>query len=141
MDTAALLTALAPFGVTGVSIPDPADAATWRFDANPPLTDEQRIDVVALIQAQLAPVAKTTLTKRQFFAAIQPEELKAVIVAATSGDAQALYGLEVLRNIAELDLTDPLLTTMLDYFATAGFVTADRVAEITTTLRTAVGLP
>jgi hypothetical protein len=141
MDATALLIALAPFGVTGVSIPDPADAATWRFDATPPLTDEQRIDVVALIQAQLAPVAKTTLTKRRFFAAIQPEELKAVVVAAAGGDATALYGLEVLRNVPDLDLTDPLLTTMLDYFATAGFVTADRVAEITATLQKAAGLP
>jgi hypothetical protein len=142
MDTAALLTALAPFGVTGVSIVDPADPSTWRFDAQPPLTDEQRIDVVALIQAQLAPPAPTpTITKRQFFAAITPDEYAAAPPAAAAGDNTTLYGLAVLEAVPTIDLTDPLLQSMLDHFVKSGIVTAERVQEITATFRRSAGLP
>src|SRR5438045_2979030 len=123
MDTAALLAALAPFGVTGIAILDPADPSTWRFDATPPLTAEQRIDVVALIQAQFLVTPTPTITKRQFFAAITPDEYAAARAAATAGDNQTLYGLAVLEAVPTIDLTDALLQSMLDHFVTTGIVT------------------
>jgi hypothetical protein len=141
MDTAALLTALAPYGVTGIAILDPADPSTWRFDATPPLTAEQRIDVVALIQAQFLVTPTPTITKRQFFAAITPDEYAAARAAATAGDNTTLYGLAVLEAVPTIDLTDPLLQAMLDHFVTTGIVTAARVQEITAAFRQAAGLP
>lgn len=130
MDAQRLLLLVQPFGITGLSIPDVADPATWTFTP-PTLTAEQRAAATAAVQSALQPTPPLpiAITKIAFLRLLSPAEYAAFVSGAAT-DPMLLYGKALLDAAFTMTPTEPSFLQMLAYCVGKGIFSAPRAAAI-----------
>lgn len=120
-----LLALVAPLGVTGLSMPDLADASTWTF------TGDCNADTVrAVLAYALLPPSVPGISKFAFLKLLTPAEYGALAMGALNGDTTLIYAKALLDAAVTMTPTEPTFQAMLAYCVSTAILTADRAAAL-----------